>query len=346
MLTLHKVIEESRLLFKWGIAVFVAFIALVILIRVGASMKERFFPTPPLSPTVSFGKLPSIEFPQSVTNKKLVFTIDTLPGTLPHFSNNLAVYKIEEKQQNLLALRRAKERVLQAGFTSDGTPVSDSLYRWDTPDGSKTLLLDILSLNYTYTLNPITKDGIYAKSTIRDTATAIAKTESFMTGLTTIPSDRDTNKTTAHMLTYKDSALKEATSVSNTQVIRVDFFQKDIDSIPLFYPNPPMSTVYAIVAGNSSNPIITESKFFHLTISTQATYPIKTTEEAFTQLQRDSGYIASWDTLSESISIKNIYLGYFASNDYQPFLMPIFVFEGKDGFFAYVSAVQEEWIKK
>ncbi len=33
------------------------------------------------------------------------------------------------------------------------------------------------------------------------------------------------------------------------------------------------------------------------------------------------------------------------TDEAQPYLMPIYVFEGNDGFFAYASAIQEGWIK-
>ena len=42
--------------------------------------------------------------------------------------------------------------------------------------------------------------------------------------------------------------------------------------------------------------------------------------------------------------IKKIYLAYYLSEQRQNYLMPIVIFEGNNNFYAYVQAVQDEWI--
>jgi hypothetical protein len=50
------------------------------------------------------------------------------------------------------------------------------------------------------------------------------------------------------------------------------------------------------------------------------------------------------DNQEGQITIRNIFLAYFESEEPQNYLQPIFVFEGDKNFTAYVSAVDPEWI--
>ena len=61
-------------------------------------------------------------------------------------------------------------------------------------------------------------------------------------------------------------------------------------------------------------------------------------------MKSQKAYIASYYGGSSNVSIKNIFLGYYIGATKQNYLMPIVIFEGERGFFAYVSAVRDEWI--
>ncbi|MCL5432856.1 MAG: hypothetical protein M1524_01950, partial [Patescibacteria group bacterium] len=75
-----------------------------------------------------------------------------------------------------------------------------------------------------------------------------------------------------------------------------------------------------------------------------ATYPIKTADESFSDLQRGDAYIVSYDGTDPNIKIKNVYLGYYLGDTEQDYLMPIVVFEGNDNFVAFISAIKNEWL--
>ena len=110
------------------------------------------------------------------------------------------------------------------------------------------------------------------------------------------------------------------------------------------YPHPPYSTMHFLIGGSNSNAIF-DSSFTHQQISADSTsYPIISSEDAFTILKDNRAYIASYYGDTSNITIKDLYLAYYLSDKRQDYVMPIYVFEGRDGFFAYVSAVSNEWI--
>lgn len=346
MLTLHNVVEKSKLTLKIAMLLTIVLTIIIVLIRTGIYLKEQLFPTPPPPPTIAFGKLPKLIFPKSVNSQKLSFTIDTITGTLPALPDRTSVFPAILREHNLLALQRASERVKSLGFSGNKQQVSDRLYLWEKPGKTEILTYDILSLNFKYSIDEETKQQLYRKSNIRDKGNAIAKAQSFISLLSNFPADIDPNKTTVQNLTYANDKLETPTSIGNTRILRVDFFQKDIENLPIFYPHPPASIMHVIIGGENTNPIVVESTFYYLDLQTNsATYPIKTAQEAFQNLQNNQAYIASYYGADKEVAIKNVFLAYYVGDIPQQFLMPVIVFEGKEGFYAYVSAVRNEWIK-
>lgn len=319
-------------------------------LRVGAQIKEYFFPTPLPPPTVKFGKLPSIAFPDNATNPPVggfTYRLNTLSGQLPSLPTQTRVYKIVNPEPNLLALQRSQERVSKIGFDSSPIRISNTLYQWTSQNAPpKKLLLDIISLNFSLSSDFVSDQDILSARNLPDENGAIETAKNFFSNIS-FPDDIDTQKTKATLLSIEGQELVPATSFSKTQIIRVDFFQKDVDKLPLYYPKPKNSIMYVLIAAGSFEPQIVEAKFFHHSISEiSSTYPIKTAEEALSELKNKKAYIASYFGSEANIAIKDISLGYYLSDEEQNYLLPVIVFEGNNGFFAYVEALKDEWREK
>ena len=167
----------------------------------------------------------------------------------------------------------------------------------------------------------------------------------FLQKMNSLPDDIDLSQTQATNLSIKNNSLVLATSISNTQLIRVNFNQSDVNGLPIYYQDPNESNISVLVGGGSDKPQIVQATYIHQAIDTQsATYPIKTTNQAFAQLQKGQGYIASYYGTNKKITIRDVLLGYYISKEDQDYLIPIFVFQGDDGFIAYVNAITDEWI--
>ena len=84
--------------------------------------------------------------------------------------------------------------------------------------------------------------------------------------------------------------------------------------------------------------------FWPIAFDDYGTYPLKSTQEAWQELIDGTGYvIKQGNNDPEKIVIRNVYLAYFDSKEEQNYLQPIFVFEGDNGFIAYVAAVSSQW---
>lgn len=348
MPTLHTVTEKTKEVAKWGALGLFGLVALFFVFRFGFAAKEYFFPTPPPPPTVSFGKLPQLSFPKNAAEKKLVFILNTVSGTLPTLPDRARVYPMQKPQPNLLNLKRAEERALAVGFPKKTEALSDTRYIWtETQPPLRKLIFDTVSFNFSISSNYLTNPDFILKNNVSpDAASAKTAATSFLTKLSLFPEDVDVAKTKTTLLAIQNQSLEQASSPSTAHLVRIDFFQKDVNNLPIYYPRPPQSTMYMILAGGRFDEEVIEAKFDHFAIKdSSATYPIKTAEVAFKQLQEQKAYIASYFGEENTVRLKNVSLGYYMSETETEYLMPIVIFEGENGFFAYVSAITDEWIQ-
>lgn len=349
MVTLYNVTEGTKKTLKITAIIFTLFFILFILIRIGTFLKEKISPTPPPPPTASFGKLPQQMFPLKKEKRNFTFSIDTVTGRLPELGDRATVYKNKIPEPSLLSLQNAENTVQSIGFSKTPARISETIYEWRNPDPPvRTITYDIVSGNFTYTSNFFTDPFATAGKTLPDEYKAIAKSEDFLSQLNALPEDIDSNKTKTSFYEIRNFTIVPTTSLSTAQVIRVDFYQKNINGLPVYYPNPPSSILYTLVASGEYDGQVVEARYFHQEkLEESATYPIKSAKEAFDQLQKGNGYIAVFPPPSvTSVSIKNISLGYYISDSLEEYLIPIIAIEGDNGFKAYVWAIKDEWIDK
>lgn len=346
MPTLHNVTEETKTIFKWSVLGIVGLLFFILLMRTGISLKERFFPTPPSKPTVSFDKLPEIVFNENKTDKNPTYNINTLSGALPTLPDRATVYEITTDAPSLLSLERAKERLIAVGFTDTPIALSQTVYLWQREDILiKKLRYDVVSLNFDLTSNFLVDQDVREGKNLPDESGAGGQAADFLSSLSSLPQDIDMAKTKTTLYTIHNNGLVPATSLSTAQVIRVDFIQGDIQNLPIYYSNPPHSTISVFIAGGNFRSQIIEAHYFRQSIGEKsATYPLKTAEEALKELKEGKAYIAGYNGGETRIAIKDVYLAYFIGDTPQKYLMPVIVFEGNNGFFAYVSAITDVWV--
>lgn len=347
MLTLTKASVETKLILKWGLISIIALFVLFFTFKGILFVKEILFPSPPPKPTLVYGKLSKPIFPQGLTNN-FTYSINTIPGTLPVFEPTYKVYRIQYNPPDLLALQRAQKMVGALGFKTTPYQVSSQIYEWTSNVPSqKHLRMNIVYFSFDLTASLSSDpDIVSARSlpTQRD-ASNIVKDSLDSMGL--YYPDIDDTKTKTAFFKFNNNSFSPASSFSQAQIIKVDLFQKDLGDIPILYEKPDTSSMDFIVAGGAEGGQIVGAQFTHQTPSTDfATYPVKTANEAFEELKSGKGYIASYFGDSKNISIRNAFIAYFMGNEIQNFLTPIIVFQGDDGFYAYVSAIRDEWTSK
>ncbi len=240
----------------------------------------------------------------------------------------------------------------------------------------RAIVFNIVSQNFTMNSNYLTQLSVLQARYVQnmhDQTEAIQPVQNFLSTINSPVSDIDftltqnppstENYTTAPQLySVSNGQLTPTTSIASAQVIRVDLYQKEIDytitagrdqdlthsqnfdmTLPIVYPHPPYSTMNFLVASGQNEADIAVANFNHQKINlapdTQGTYPIKSAQQAFDDLKKGRGYIASYNGNGNQILITNVFLAYYMGTSLQNYLTPVVVFEGQSGFFAYVPAI-------
>ncbi|MEK7573084.1 MAG: hypothetical protein AAB531_01535 [Patescibacteria group bacterium] len=345
MLTLNQATGMTKKLAIWIGVLLGTLVTIILLFRIGTLIKNIIAPTPPAPPSVAYGELPEMELPLNLDTKNYSYTIDTVTGELPKFSDRAKVFKITPRSTDLLALRKTGEKVSQAGFTSGPVRVRGNVYQWSdprSPVGSK-IKVDIFTSEFSISSEFFNDTTILSSLNLPSPDEARDLAQGLLSSMEAL--SEDIKNTQTYFFSIKGSELVSTTSFSDAHIIEVDFFQKDLDNLPIYYPQPYNSTMKVFIGGGENQPQIIQAQFFHQDISTEsATYPIKTAEETYSELKDGKAYIASPG--KGEVSLQNISLAYYMSDKAQEYLMPIVVFQGDNGFIAYLSAVKAEWINK
>ncbi len=345
MTTLHKVTELTKKLSLFLGAGLVGVFLLVILIQYVISL----IPKKETPPTVTFGQLPSIQFPTNTLYKNFTYSINTLSGQLPALPDQTYVYKTTSPTIGLLSLQQAQDLIAHNNIPGNPVKISDTLYQWQQVNPPLAqVTYDIVSNNFNFTTNYLTDPTVAAAVNLPDQPGAITSAKGFFTNFTADFSDIDLSKTQTSLYAIQNGTLVPASSISTTQAIRVDFYQSDINTIPIYYPHYPHSLIYAIIASVNYPNSVAEAEYYHHAIvpNQNGTYPIKSVQQAFNELSQNKGYIANYNGARSNILIQNALLAYYSGETPQDYLMPIIVFQGNDNFYGYVSAVTDSWISK
>lgn len=342
MPSLSKVRSETRFILKWGSILAILFLV----VYLGTVIKEKISPSPNPPPTVSFGKLNQIEFPPSREKEGFKYTIDTLTGKLPEFPDRTKIYKFSPGRVDFLSLEKAKEKVSVLGFKNKESFIAENTYEWiEREPLLRKISYNILSSDFVFSTSFLTDPIVESGTNLPTDDEAIGIAKRFFESQSSFPKDIDETKTKIALFSIKNYTLIPADEIQKAKIIRIDFFQKDIDGLPIYYPNFMFSTINALIAGGQNAPQVVEASFsYHYISNDSATYPIKSSSQAFEELKREKAIIISYSGKTTDILIKNVFLAYYLDQKNQKHLMPIIVFEGNDDFVAYVSAVKDEWI--
>jgi hypothetical protein len=309
----------------------------------------RIFPPPPPEVTVPFGILPKIPFPQKEFPEGLNFTLETADGQFPKLASQLPVYEMPPIPQNINALNDAKAVVRSLNFDPNGKPILEStpnVWIFNKPGAPATLTMNIItggfSINYDYVQNPSALLGVPSE---QERAKSQIKTLLQNGGLLT-PDLIDGNYT-HQFIRAQGNTLSPVDSLSEANLIKINIFRRNRgtnNDIPSVTPEMPEANVWFIF-GSNTNQII-RGEYYHFPISDDktGTYPLKTSETAWEDLKSKNAFIVSLgDNVDNNITVRRIYHAYFDWGQYQAFYQPVVVFEGDDGFLAYVPAVESEF---
>lgn len=307
------------------------------------------------TPTVfdtKFNKITAPIIPQSKSPKSYKFVLDTIDGTtkMETATSAAKIYFIPKRSGSFGYLSQIYQMAKNVGIDTDKTDYvkTDTTAKFD--DGKRSLSVDITNYNFTYDF--IINKGEDINFGMKETPLDGTLTNSAVSFLTTIwryPIDFAQSQQHIIYLTF-NTETKQISTLENgigANMAEIDFYRPDVDGMPVVtssYYNSPHYVLFAYDI-NGLKVVRAQVKYFEASMDQSGLYPIKTSDQAWADLQKGVGYVVSSNKPDGQIAVKKIVLAYFDPDVYQEYLQPVYVFLGDDKFAAYVPAVTDEYIQ-
>ncbi len=359
MATLTETAYYARNFIKYGLLTLFGLVIVRGAIIISVRIYKDVFPPPPPPPTVKYGKLPRLpisQFPNLPTT--ITYKLETLDGSAS--ADNLRgvknpapgqakVFVMPQGAPNLLSIERSKERAIALGFREDPELLDNSIYRFRNELAFATLDVHATTQTFHYIYSWQGNQSILGNPP-RSTDDAQRTLENYLNSAGILADDLKNGKALFKFMRANGTGLSEVSSLSDADFVRVDLFRQDLDNLPIYTSNPAEGSVWGIVtgAGKLQGQIIeVVYRYFPVERQEFATYPIKSSAQAWQELGQGKGFVVSLgDNSNGNITIRRIYLAYLdVTLNPVRFMQPIYVFEGDNDFVAYVPAVADEWMQ-
>lgn len=296
-------------------------------------------------PDTKFGLLPPLDFPQTgVSSSNFSYSIDTSTGNLPKvgrdsgFEKLIKVYFVTRTFTTLLSAERSQVLAEKFDIKSPPEVLSETKYRFQEND--KTLIVDLDNGNFSFKREAT----ISGKESLDDDNKLIADFEKNLQILDALKDEFRGGRTKILPLKNDGSKLTPTELKTEANAGIISLWPADIDKKPIFTPQFDISLVNSTVyrsADNLQNYLSLNFTYYPIDTSIYATYPVKATANALEDLKSGRGIVVI-EPQKPQVSVTSVYLAYFLPEKYNPYLQPIFVFEGPH-FAAYVPAISEEF---
>lgn len=322
----------------------VGLILLRIAWQVGTGIYRHFFPEPPPKPTVQFGKLPKLAFPAQEGIPKLTYTLELPEGDLPTAPQSIAIFVQTPPRPSLVALDQSRTVARKLNFIQGEEGLSDTIYRWRREGVPATLEMNIINgaFSISYDLNT---DPSPLNSRPPNSQVATSDIRAYLSSAGIWPEDFSEGQSNSLFLKNQGGQLVPALSLSDANFIRVDFLRGNYNDLPVVTPSFKNGNVWFLVSGAQREREIIAGEYHYFAVQKDgsSTYPIKTSQIAWQELNQGQGFIITPGSNTTSVVIRRVYLAYYDNDKSQQFFQPVYVFEGDNGFIAYVPAVTPDY---
>jgi hypothetical protein len=207
------------------------------------------------------------------------------------------------------------------------------------------LTVNVLDGDFTVTYPYASDQALLTESNIPNKSRAIEIASDFLNRGKKLTDDLKDGEKNVTYWKIDSGNLKSVSAQSEANAVRVDFNRKNFDDLPLVSSSFGQASISVLISGSTveAKKIIgVNFKDINIDRESYSTYPIKTAEEAMSDL-KSGNYWAASDISDSSVIIRKIYLAYYEPTTLTNYLQPIFVFEGDNNFVAYVSAVTSKY---
>lgn len=280
-------------------------------------------PPPEEKPDQKFGVLPALDLPKSsVSSSNFSYSLDTETGSLPTFPKVAKVFFMPKVQSSFLAPE--KSAALAEKFNLKVPPEIISETKYQYKDKSRSLLINLDTGDFFYK-EEATPAAIPTLE--QDDNRLIDNFKNFLSGKISL---------------YEEikNGFAKVTRNPDNKTAEINVWPQNIDERKIITPTFSGGLINASVAGQGSDleNYFSINYIFHpIDQTTFATYSIKSADVAFNELRSGQARVII-EPPKPQASITSVYLSYYQSENYQPFLQPVIVFEGVN-FAAYVDAI-------
>ena len=302
---------------------------------------------PPYSPpTVAYGILPKITFSEQKTEPKS-FTFELPNDEIPTFGDQVRVYIIYRPNTTFLALEEDTKTAANFGFTTKPTEIKPGIYEFRDDILNKVLTINVLDGDFKMRYPYLTDQLLLVSEDLPSKDKAIEVASGFLSQGNKLTTDLKNGQKKVTFWKIEGGVIKATESQSQANAVRVDLFREDLNNLKLLSSNYDKASVSILISGSRTDARkIIEFDFKDISVDRESysTYPIKTAQEAINSLNTGN-YWTAVDVADKTVVVRRMYLAYYEPNALTNFLQPIYVFEGDNGFVAYVPAIKSEYFK-
>lgn len=349
--TLTNITFMGRQAVKYSLILVIALMAGRTFLNAFTTFWKATHPPKAAPPSVGFGVLPPIAFPeQKASEKPQAYELETKTGRFPEFQSKVSVFFMPGFTSSLFDDENARAIASSFGFVFEPEILDTQTYRFTKSSPLlSTLDMNIRSKTFDLKTDYLARQDLFVGSQVPDTQTAIAGVKDVLkeAGLDL---DLLTDASVSAQASYvkaEGNNLVAADSISDAEFVQVDLKRAPIEDLEMYTPMGREGTVHAVFTGafDGRDALVRlRNRHYPIEKTQEETYPLRTVSSAWNVLQAGEGYIAAKGELNTAV-VRYVYLGYYDSFDYQPYLQPIYVFEGDKGFLGYVSAIDPKYIQ-
>ncbi len=309
---------------------------------------QQTAPPPVTAPPTTnevFGKIRAPIIPKTKSSDAYTYVLDTLDGTanLEQASASANVYFLPKERPTFGYVPKINLMAREVGFNTDGLnyKTADGVATFD--DGKRKLSIDIGNFNFTFDF-VLTKEDIRLNPSSPPSEDLIlSQASELLQKMNRYPSELSQGKRNVIYLHFNadNQQISTLEKIDGANMAEIDFYRPDIDGYPVVtstYYNSPHYVLFGLNQGVSQL-IRAQVKYFERSKDKIGVYPLRSSEQAFQDLQAGKGYVVSTGQESGEIKIKKVFMAYYDPDVYQEYFQPVYVFLGENRFVAYVSAV-------
>ena len=342
----------GRIILRYGLVFLVALMVGRVAWNMISNYWQKLHPPAPPAPTVGFGILPSLNFPDQPEEDKPQSYVLEMTGSLVDVTDQAKVFLMPKPVASLLADQQAKELAARYGFIFSPEIISEQQYRF-TKTQPLDMSLEINPLDLTFSLksNYLAQPELLISNNqqqLPEEFEAVQRVKSFLSSNNLI--DEDIATVSGEIIYQKSlgGELSQAYSLSDADFVQVNLNRADINGQYAIYTSDGekgviSATIASVFTG--SNSIVELDYFYHaIDYTSSETYPLRGVKSAWKMVQAGDAYVAQGENLEKAV-IRSVELAYYDDFNYQQFLQPIYVFKGDDNFLAYVPAISSNYLE-